>query len=189
MPAWPHRLDDTDGIYVGGPRPGERGRGAAGKTLVAGAVEAGRGEARGRRLGRLRLGLLADASAESLDAFLAAHVARPATVATDGWRGYLGLPAAGYDHEPVNLGATRGDAALRLPGIHLVFSLVKRWLLGTHHGAVGEKHLPAYLDEYAFRFNRRTAKRVSHGFARLIEHAVRIKPSTYRAIVAAPIPA
>src|SRR5947209_2092783 len=174
---------EADETYVGGPRPGKRGRGAAGKTLVAGAVEAGRGEARGRRLGRLRLGLLADASADSLDAFRAAHLPPPATVATDGWRGYLGLPAAGYDHEPVNLGATRGDAALRLPGIHLVFSLVKRWLLGTHHGAVGEKHLPAYLDEYAFRFNRRTAKRVSHGSARLIEHAVRIKPSTYRAIV------
>ena len=133
--------------------------------------------------------MLADASAESLDAFLAAHVAKPATVATDGWRGYLGLPAAGYDHEPVSLSASRGDAALRLPAIHLVFSLVKRWLLGTHHGAVGEKHLPAYLDEYVFRFNRRTAKRVSHGFARLIEHAVRIKPSTHRAIVAAPTPA
>src|SRR5436305_611074 len=120
---------------------------------------------------------------------LAAHVGKPATVATDGWRGYLGLPAGGYDHEPINLGATRGAAALRLPGIHLVFSLVKRWLLGTHHGAVGEKHLQAYLDEYVFRFNRRTAERVSHGFARLIEHAVRIKPSTYRAIVAAPTPA
>jgi transposase-like protein len=180
---------EADETYVGGPRPGKRGRGAAGKTLVGGALEAGRGEARGRRLGRLRLGLLADASAESLDAFLAAHVAKPATVATDGWRGYLGLPAAGYDHEPVSSSASRGDAALRLPGIHLVFSLVKRWLLGTHHGAVSEKHLPAYLDEYVFRFNRRTAKRVSHGFARLIEHAVRIKPSTYRAIVAAPTPA
>jgi len=180
---------EADETYVGGPRPGKRGRGAAGKTLVAGVVEAGRGEARGRRLGRLRLGLLADASAESLDAFLAAHVAKPATVATDGWRGYLGLPAAGYDHEPVSSSASRGDAALRLPAIHLVFSLVKRWLLGTHHGAVSEKHLPAYLDEYVFRFNRRTAKRVSHGFARLIEHAVRIKPSTYRAIVAAPTPA
>ena len=180
---------EADESYVGGPRPGKRGRGAAGKALVGGALEAGRGEARGRRLGRLRLGLLADASAESLDAFLAAHVAKPATVATDGWRGYLGLPAEGYDHEPVSSSASRGDAALRLPGIHLVFSLVKRWLLGTHHGAVGEKHLPAYLDEYVFRFNRRTAKRVSHGFARLIEHAVRIKPSTYRAIVAAPTPA
>src|SRR5213082_2703572 len=97
---------EADETYVGGPRPGKRGRGAAGKTLVGGAVEAGRGEARGRRLGRLRLAILADASAASLDAFLAAHVAKPATVATDGWRGYLGLPAEGYDHEPVNLSAS-----------------------------------------------------------------------------------
>src|SRR3954467_12562404 len=180
---------EADETHVGGPRPGKRGRGAAGKTLVAGAVEAGRGKARGGRLGGLRLAPLADASAESLDAFLAAHVAKPATVATDGWRGYLGLPAEGYDHEPIHLGATWGDAALRLPGIHLVFGLVKRWLLGTHHGAVGEKHLPAYLDEYVFRFTRRTAERISHGFARLIEHAVQIRPTTYRAIVAAPTPA
>src|SRR3954454_15494032 len=180
---------EADETYVGGPRPGRRGRGAAGKALVGGAVEASRGEARGRRLGRLRLAPLADASAASLEAFLAAHVAKPATVATDGLRGYLALPAAGYDHEPVSSSASWGDAALRLPGIHLVFGLAKRWLLGTHHGAVSEKHLPAYLDEYVFRFNRRTAKRVSHGFARLIEHAVRIKPSTYRAIVPAPTPA
>jgi transposase-like protein len=177
---------EADETYVGGPRPGKRGRGAAGKTLVAGAVEAGRGEARGRRLGRLRLGLLADASAESLDAFLAAHVAKPATVATDGWRGYLGLPAAGYDHEPVSSSASRGDAALRLPAIHLVFGLAKRWLLGTHHGAVSEKHLPAYLDEYVFRFNRRTANLVSHGFARLIEQAVKTRPTTYREIIVTP---
>src|SRR5689334_21275546 len=134
---------EADETYVGGPRPGKRGRGAAGKTLVGGAVEASRGEALGRRLGRLRLAALPDASAASLDAFLAASVAKPATVATDGWRGYLGLPAEGYDHEPVRSSASRGDAALRLPGIHLVFSLAKRWLLGTHHGAVSEKHLPA----------------------------------------------
>src|SRR3954463_8506172 len=136
-----------------------------------------------------RLPPRAAASAGSLDAFLAAHVAKPATVTTDGWRGYLGLPAKGYDHEPINLGATWGDAALRLPAIHLVFSLVERWLLGTHHGAVGEKHLPAYLDECAFRFNRRTAKRISHGFARLVEHAVRIEPTSYRDLVAPPAPA
>src|SRR4051794_36250526 len=177
---------EADETHVGGPRPGERGRGAAGKALVGGAVEAGRGEARGRRLGRLRLAVLPDASAASLDAFLAAHVAGPATVATDGWRGYLGLPAEGYDHEPIDLGATRGDAALRPPGIHLVFSLAKRWLLGTHHGAVSEKHLPAYPDEYVFRFNRRTATLVSHGFARLIEQAVKTRPTTYREIIATP---
>jgi ISXO2-like transposase domain len=72
---------------------------------------------------------------------------------------------------------------LRLPGIHLVFGLAKRWLLGTHHGAVRPKHLQAYLDEYVFRFNRRTANNLSHRFARLVEHAVLTPPLTYRAIV------
>ena len=72
-----------------------------------------------------------------------------------------------------------------MPGIHLVFGLAKRWLLGTHHGAVSRKHLPAYLDEYVFRFNRRTARSISHGFARLVEQAIRAKPATYQAIVAA----
>jgi transposase-like protein len=171
---------EADETHVGGPRPGKPGRG------VAGAVETGRGKARGRRLGRLRLAKLPDASAASLEGFLAGAVARPATVTTDGWRGYLGLHDAGYGHEPVNLRASWGDAALRLPAIHLVFSLAKRWLLGTHHGAVSPKHLPAYLDEFVFRFNRRTAKRISHGFARLIEQAVQIKPSTYRAIAMTP---
>jgi transposase-like protein len=173
---------EADETYVGGPRPGKRGRGAAGKALVAGAVEAG--ETQGCRLGRLRLAVVPDASAASLEGFLGAAVATPAAVATDGWGGYAGLPAEGYAHEPVDPGAS--EAALRLPGIHLVFSLVKRWLLGTHHGAVSEKHLPAYLDEYVFRFNRRTARSISHGFARLVEHAVRIKPTSYRDLVAPP---
>src|SRR5919205_1083532 len=176
---------EADETYVGGPRPGKRGRGAAGKTLVAGAVEAGQAE--GRRLGRLRLAVVPDASAASLEGFLGAAVATPAAVATDGWGGCAGLPPKGYAHEPVELGG--GDAALRLPGIHLVFGLAKRWLLGTHHGAVSRKHLPAYLDEYVFRFNRRTAKRISHGFARLVEQAVRTKPTSYRDLVAPPAPA
>jgi transposase-like protein len=175
---------EADETYVGGARPGKAGRGA-GKTLVAGAVESGRGRARGRRLGRLRLGLLPDAGARSLEGFLAANVARPAAVATDGWAGYAGLQATGYAHEPVNLTTSWGDAVLRLPAIHLVFGLAKRWLLGTHHGAVGKKHLPAYLDAFVFRFNRRTAKSSSHRFARLIEHAVHTGPLTYRALVSA----
>ena len=124
-----------------------------------------------------------DASAASLAGFLGQNVAKPATIATDGWSGYAGLPAAGYQHEPVNLVGSWGDAALRLPGIHLVFGLAKRWLLGTHHGAVRPKHLQAYLDEYVFRFNRRTAKNLSHRFARLVEHAVLTPPLTYRALV------
>src|ERR671933_2688280 len=123
---------EADESSVGGPRPGKRGRGAAGKTLVAGAVEAG--ETKGCRLGRLRLAVVPDASAASLEGFLGTAVDTPATVATDGWGGYAGRAAEGYAHEPVELGG--GDAALRLPGIHLVFGPAKRWLLGTHHGAV-----------------------------------------------------
>jgi transposase-like protein len=115
---------------------------------------------------------------------LGRNVARPATVSTDGWSGYAGLDAAGYRHQPLNLSATWGDAARRLPAIHLVFGLAKRWLLGTHHGAVGKKHLPAYLDEFVFRFNRRTARSIAHRFARVIQQAVLTPPATYRDIVA-----
>jgi transposase-like protein len=177
---------EADETYLGAARPGRSGRGAAGKTKVAGAVESGRGKARGRRLGRLRLAAVPDASAKSLEGFLARNVAKPAAVATDGWSGYAGLAARGYTHEPVNLSRGWGDAALRLPGIHLVFGLAKRWLLGTHHGAVSTKHLQAYLDEYVFRFNRRTAQRIAHRFARLVEHATLTPPLPYRAIVHGP---
>ena len=171
------------GRRVGGARPGKRGRGAAGKTVVAGAVEAGRGKGRGRRLGRLRLQSVADASADSLEGLLAAHVAPPAAVTTDGWQGYTGLGQAGYNHEAINLSRAWGDAVQHLPAIHLVFGLAKRWLLGTHHGAVRRKHLQAYLDEYVFRFNRRTAKSIGHRFARLVEQGILTPPATYRAIV------
>jgi hypothetical protein len=127
-----------------------------------------------------------DASAKSLAGFLGQNVARPATVATDSWPGYAGLAAAGYAHEPVKLAASWGDAALRLPAIHVVLGLAKRWLLGTHHGAVSAKHLPAYLDEFVFRVNRRTAKSISHRFARVIEHAIQIQPTPYHALFANP---
>jgi transposase-like protein len=180
---------EADETYVGGPKPGKPGRGAAGKVKVAGAVESGRDMAKGRRLGRLRLAVVDDASASSLEGFLGHNVVPPTTVATDGWSGYAGLDDAGYRHEPHNLSATSDDAASQLPAIHLVFGLAKRWLLGTHHGAVGKKHLPAYLDEFVFRFNRRTAKNLSHRFARVIEHAVQIGPTTYQALVAQPDPA
>ena len=86
-----------------------------------------------------------------LEDFLAGNVAPPAAVTTDGWQGYAGLGEAGYHHEAINLATGWGDAVLRLPAIHLVFGLAKRWLLGTHHGAVRRKHLQAYLDEYVFR--------------------------------------
>ena len=173
---------EADETLVGGARARKPGRGTLGKTVVAGAVEAAPGKGRKRRLGRLRLEALTDASADSLQGFLDRNVTRPATVTTDGWAGYAGLAKDGYAHEPISLTSGWGDAVLRLPAIHLVFGLAKRWLLGTHHGAVRPKHLQAYLDEYVFRFNRRTAKSIAHGFARLIEHAVLTPPTTGHAI-------
>lgn len=151
----------------------------------------GRGQARpksrqgGRKrpLGRLRLATTPDASAQSLESFITNVTAKPLAVTTDGWAGYHGLAAKGYQHEAINLSQTWGDASLRLPAIHLVFSLAKRWLLGTHHGAVRAKHLQHYLDEFVFRFNHRKAKAISHGLARLIQHALKTPPTTYRGIV------
>jgi hypothetical protein len=187
---------EADETLVGGARPGKRGRGAAGKTVVAGAVESGRGKGRGRRLGRLRRHALADASAARLQGFLDTNTTKPVTVATDGWAGYRDLASRGYDHEPVTLSTSWGDASLRLPAIHLVFSLAKRWLHRwgplphrSHHGAVRPNHLQANLDEYVFRVNRRTAKRIGHRFARLVEQAILTPPASYRAIVGGVDPA
>ena len=173
---------EADETLVGGPRPGKPGRGAAGKTVVAGAVESRRGQAHGRRLGRLAAAGGARRLGQQPGRLSRPERLEPCPVATDGWSGYRGLEAKGYAHEPIPLAQSWGDAALRLPAIHLVFGLAKRWLLGTHHGAVSAKHLQAYLDEYVFRFNRRTAKSIAHRFARLIEQAVLTQPTTYRAI-------
>ena len=132
----------------------------------------------------------ADASAESLEA-LPRRQRRPARRGHH--RRLAGLCRAGRRPATTTSrsisAAGWGDAVLRLPAIHLVFGLAKRWLLGTHHGAVGGKHLQAYLDEYVFRFNRRTAKSIGHRFARLVEQAVLTPPASYRAIIGQTRPA
>ena len=176
---------EADETLVGGRKPGKRGRGAAGKTVVAGAIEAVPSQTKKRELGRLRLATVASAAGADLERFITANVAERAAITTDGWRGYKGLAAAGYDHHAIDLARSWGEADQRLPAVHLVFGLAKRWLLGTHHGAVGGKYLQRYLDEYVFRFNRRRAKSPAHGFARVLQNAVRIPPATHRAIVAA----
>lgn len=175
---------EVDETYIGAPKPGVRGRGAGGKSIAAGAVEIHPGRGARNRLGRLRLQQIPDGSAQSLEDFLANNTARPITVTTDAWKGYNRLKNRGYDHDRLNISRGDDDASKRMPAIHLVFGLAKRWLLGTHHGAVRAKHLQAYLDEYVFRFNRRNAKCISHRFARLVEYAVLTKPVTYRDIVA-----
>jgi transposase-like protein len=123
--------------------------------------------------GRIRLSVLSDASAQSLSAFLADHVEPGATIVSDGWSAYLGA-TADYYHVPI-VGKPH-----ELPGVHRATALVKRWLLSTHHGSVDPAHLPGYLNEFVFRFNRRSSRRRGLLFLRALELAVAHHPVRYR---------
>ena len=97
---------------------------------------------------------------------------------TDGWDGYRGLSEAGYEHHKTSMRTSRDAAHVVMPGAHRVASLLKRWLLGTHQGSVTKNHLQAYLEEFTFRFNRRTSRSRGLVFRRLLEQAVVTAPVT-----------
>ena len=120
-----------------------------------------------------------DASGKSLLAFIQDVVAEGATIRTDGWKGYARVQKIGYKHNAVNLSRREELADELLPHVHRVASLLKRWLLGTHQGTVGHKHLDYYLDEFTFRFNRRTSKSRGKLFHRLVQQAVQVDPITW----------
>lgn len=155
---WPVEVDET---LVGGRTKGE-GKGVHHKVTVAGAIEvrprplAQDGKKRKKALyaGRLRLCVVPNRAAKTLTKFVADTVASGAVVRTDGWEGYDGLTAMGYAHEPMVLGSDGAKIDAHLPMIHIAFSNLKTWLMGTHHG-VSKQHLQAYLNEFTFRFNRR----------------------------------
>ena len=107
----------------------------------------------------------------------------PAQVHTDGWDGYARLEANGYRHRVTYLRGEHALASELLPRVHRVVSLLKRWLLGTHHGRVGHAHLDYYLDEFTFRFNRRRSRHRGKLFFRLVQQAVAIVPIPYRRLV------
>ena len=160
---------DVDEVFIGGERSGKRGRGAAGKALVIVAAQKD-----GKRIGRIRLRRVTDAAGKSLEPAVWDMVEPGSTVVTDGWGGYNGLTELGYQHRVVQKDARLGDNLL--PMVNLVASLVKRWLLGTHQGGVQHSHLDYYLDEYTFRFNRRTSKSRGLLFYRLISQAIDLEP-------------
>ena len=148
------------------------------KTAVACAVE--KQDPKG--CGRVRLAIIHNASAEKLKAFLEGKIEPESTVHTDGWRGYSGLENSGFKHIKIVAKKTE-KPHITFPLVHRVFSLLKRWLLATHQGAVSRKHLQAYLEEFTFRFNRRKATKISHTFQRLLEGAVREQCKPYWQIV------
>jgi transposase-like protein len=147
---------EVDETFIGGRKRVVRGRGALGKAIVVGAVEVvpyknKKGEM--TRAGRVGLRVIPDASGETLMKFLKDNVSKGSIVKTDGWKGYLPTARNGFHHE-VLVGENSVEVAEQLVHMHRVFSNIKTWLLGTHHG-VSEKHLEAYLNEFTFRFNCR----------------------------------
>lgn len=131
-------------------------------------------EDRGGKIGRIRLSPIGNASGEVLATTVQTMVAVDSTVRTDGWSGYSSLQELGYTHVPIHNDDVKNSDAIQL--VHLVASLLKRWLIGTHHGAISPKNLPYYLDEFAFRFNRRTSRSRGKLFYRLVQQALAIDP-------------
>jgi transposase-like protein len=124
-----------------------------------------------------------DASSASLVSFVQDSVAEGSVVPTDGWLGYLPVESKGFLHQISYLKGKQEAASELLPRVHLVISLLKRWLLGTHQGAVSHKHLDYYLDEFTFRFNLRKSRSRGKLFYRLAQQAVSIDPVTRHKIV------
>ena len=129
--------------------------------------------------GRIRLRRIEAPTIEALMPFVCENVEPGATVRTDGSPIYRPLLKAGFDHDPFVILGSNTPAHRPLPGVHRIASLLKRWLLGTHHGAVDPRHLDYYLDEFTFRFNRRTSRSRGMLFYRLIQQSTLATPVTY----------
>ena len=176
----PVEVDETS---IGGEEAGLAGGRAKGKkALVAVAVEV----TSPTGFGRCRARVIPDGSAKTLHAFITDNVAVGSTVITDGWSGYRGIEAAGYSHDRRSQRAAKAageDPGELLPAVHRVASLIKRWLLGTHHGSVDTAHLPAYMNEFVFRFNRRRSRSRGLVFYRLLQLAVDHDPVRYEDLI------
>ena len=169
---------EVDETYLGGLEEGKRGRQTEKKALIVVAAQED-----GRGIGRIRMRRIADASAASLIPFVQDSVEPGSIVHTDAWLGYDPLKRKGYRHQITFLRGQEKSPSDLLPRVHRVISLLKRWLLGTHQGAVSFKHLDYYLDEFTFRFNRRRSHNRGKLFFRLVQQAVVVEPATYASIV------
>ena len=173
---------EVDETYLGGEDDeAHKGRSLTGhKTPVAAAVEQ-----RGDAMGRIRIAAVLDATALSLCGFVRQNIALGAHVKTDGLQSYRPLGKLGFRHQRVVVGADSKNAIKQMPHVHRVFSLLKRWLLGTYQGAAHPIHLQSYLDEFVFRFNRRRSDNRWLLFQRLIERAF-LRPPTYATLAGRP---
>ena len=168
----------VDETYVGGPQEGLPGRAAEEKAWVVIAAQED-----GRKIGRIRMRRIPDASSRSLHGFIEDWIEPGSGVHTDGWQGYRGLKEKGYCHDVTILEGPKQTALDLLPRVHWVGSALKRWLVGTHQGAVSPEHLDYYVDEFTFRFNRRTSRSRGKLFYRRLHQPVAVAPAPYGSIV------
>ncbi len=170
---------EVDETYVGGVEVGGGRRHLGNKALVVIAAQVD-----GEGVGRIRMRRIPDASSRTLASFVKTAVEPGSVVITDGWEGYEGVKAEGFPHRPRVIRGSGKTASALLPRVHRVASLLKRWLLGTHQGAVSREQLDYYLDEFTFRFNRRTSRYRGKLFYRLVEQAVAVEPTPFSKLVA-----
>lgn len=149
------------------------------KILVAIAVEMHQPKG----FGRIRLRRIDNDSDACVVPFVKGNVQAGARVRTDGSAAYRSLSKIGFEHSRQAMLGAESPAHVTMPGVHRVASLIKRWILGTHQGSVQPGHLDAYLDEFVFRFNRRTSTSRGLLFYRLMQQAVLTPPVTYQNVV------
>jgi transposase-like protein len=166
---------EVDETYWGGEEPGVTGRGAKDKALVIVAAQED-----GKGIGRIRLHRIPDLTRARLHGFIAEAIEPGSTVRTDGLPAYLGL--SGYVHDR-QVQRRQAEGEYLLPRVHRVVSLLRRWMLGTHQGAVGHDQLDAYLDEFTFRFNRRVSASRGKLFYRLAQQAVQVDPAPFATLI------
>jgi len=165
----------VDETYWGGEETGVVGRKTHDKALIIVAAEED-----GKGIGRIRLARIPDVTKASLHGFICQAVEPGTTVRTDGLNAYMGM--TGYVHDrQVQRRQPAGEYLM--PLAHRVVSLLKRWMMGTHQGAISHEHLEYYLDEFTFRFNRRKSASRGKLFYRLMQQAVQVEPSTYESMV------
>ena len=170
---------EADETYIGAPQEGKPGRGAYGKRLVFVAVEL-----KGKRIGRICLECIPDASGQSLRFVSQKNIKSGTVVRTDGWGGYnwMGKSSSPYSRVKVNEIDEEVTECV-LPKCHLFIILFKRWMGGTLQGSMGKDHLEDYLNEFVFRFNRRSSRLRGLLFRRLAEMAVVAPPNPRRSII------
>ena len=170
---------EVDETYLGAVEVGAGSRHLRSKALVAIAAQID-----GKGIGRIRLRRIPAASTSPLVAFVK-HAVKPGSVViTDGWEAYAGLKQEGFKHRPRVISGSSKTASALLPRVRRVASLFKRWLLGTHQGALSREQLDSYLDEFTFRFNRRTSRYRWKLFYRLVAQAVAVESVPYARLLA-----